>query len=90
MSNTYEYRQYMIFNCSELNTINFNEVLETSIDTIRKSLNQSKTFVKWEGETIPTSIQSLTTKQGAYTHDEILSILATSEWSDPIIPISEI
>ena len=42
-------KEYMIFNVSELSDINFNEVLETSIDTVRKSVNGTKTFVKWEG-----------------------------------------
>ena len=36
MSDPYVNREFMIFNCSELNTINFNEVLETSEDTVRK------------------------------------------------------
>jgi len=77
----YTDRNFMIFNVSELNDIDFNEVLETSADTIRKSVNQSKTFVKWEGN-IPTCLNNLTTKEGPYTYDEILVILATSEWTD--------
>ena len=83
----YENREYMIFNVSELPNINFNEVLETSIDTVRKSVSGTKTFVKWEGTTIPTTVQSLTTKEGPYTHTEILTILATSEWTDNSQPI---
>jgi hypothetical protein len=79
----YENREFMIFNVSELDTINFNEVLETSIDTVRKSVDETKTFVKWEGATVPPSIEALTTKQGPYTYTEILSILSTSEWNAP-------
>lgn len=82
---TYEHRQFMIFNVSELPLINFNEVLETSVDTVRKSVDGTKTFVKWDGDTIPTSVDSLTTKEGPYTYDEILSMLSTEEWSSPII-----
>ena len=77
----YTDRNFMIFNVSELNDIDFNQVLETSADTIRKSVNQSKTFVKWEGN-IPTCVNNLTTKEGPYTYNEILVILATSEWMD--------
>jgi hypothetical protein len=73
----------MIFDVSELGTINFNEVLETSIDTVRKSIDGTKTFVKWDGATIPPSVEALTTKQGPYTYTEILSILSTSEWNAP-------
>jgi hypothetical protein len=71
----------MIFNISELGSVNFNEVLETSQDTIRKSVDETKTFVKWDGETTPTSVDSLTTKEGPYNYEEILTILATPEWT---------
>jgi len=79
----YENREFMIFNVSELNQIDFNQVLETSADTVRKSVDETKTFVKWDGNTIPSSIQSLTTKEGPYTYTEILVILAGPEWTDP-------
>jgi hypothetical protein len=80
----YNNREFMIFNVSELPNINFDEVLETSIDTVRKSVNQTKTIVKWDGSTIPSSVQSLQTKEGPYTYDEILVILSTPEWTEPI------
>jgi hypothetical protein len=73
----------MIFNVSELDTIDFNEVLETSAETVRKSVDETKTFVKWDGVTIPPSVEALTTKEGPYTYTEILNILATPEWTDP-------
>ena len=78
----YPNREFMIFNVSELPQINFTQVQETSIDTVRKSVDQTKTFVKWDGE-IPSSVSSLTTKEGPYTYDEILVILSTEEWTDP-------
>ena len=81
----YEDREFMIFNVSELNTIDFTQVEETSINTVRKSVDGDKTFVKWDG-TIPDCVNNLTTKEGPYTYEEILSILATSEWTDPNLP----
>jgi hypothetical protein len=78
----YDNRKFMIFNVSELNQIDFNAVLETSSETVRKSVNGVKTFVKWEG-TIPTCVSNLTTKEGPYTYDEILVILSSTEWTDP-------
>ena len=47
----------------------------------RKSVDETKTFVKWEGDPTPASVDSLTTKEGPYTYNEILTILATPEWS---------
>jgi hypothetical protein len=79
----YNNREFMIFSVTELPNIDFNEVKETSIDTVRKSINGTKTFVKWDGEIIPSSVESLTTKEGPYTYDEIIVILSTEEWTNP-------
>jgi hypothetical protein len=78
----YDFRKFMIFAVSELDQIDFTQVCETSIDTVRKSVDGTKTFVKWDGET-PECVINLTTKEGPYTYEEILAILATSEWTDP-------
>lgn len=80
----YDDRKFMIFNVLELNKIDFTQVLETSLDTIRKSVDETKTFVKWDG-VIPECVNNLTTKEGPYTYDEILTILSTTEWTDPNI-----
>ena len=81
----YENRKFMIFNVSELELIDFTQVCETSIDTVRKSVDGDKTFVKWDTEGIPSSVDSLTTKECPYTYEEILNILSTSEWTDVTI-----
>lgn len=73
-------RTYLIFNVSEINLIDFSQVLETSADTLRRSLDGQKTFVKWDGES-PSFIDSLTTKEGTYSNSEILDILSGSEWT---------
>jgi len=79
----YENRQYLIFPVTELANINFDEVLETSAETVRKSVDSAKTFVKWENE-MPASVVSLTQDiEGPYTHEEILTILSTEEWNQP-------
>ena len=80
----YENRKFMIFNVSELSQIDFTQVCETSIDTVRKSIDQTKTFVKWESLEIPLSVDSLTTKEGPYTYDEIIIILNGPEWTQDI------
>ena len=80
---SYENRQYVIFNVSELPLVNFAQVLESSPETVRRSLDNTKTFVKFTSP--PTFLDQLTSKQGLYTHEEILAILATPEWTDPNI-----
>ena len=82
----YDNREFMIFNVSELDQIDFTKVLETSVDTVRKSVDETKTFVKWDGA-MPECVTNLTTKEGPYTYEEILVILATPEWTDPNPPM---
>lgn len=80
LSENYENREFMIFAVSEVPLIDFNQVYETSIDTMRKSIDGTKTFVKWEGQT-PSSVLSLTTKEGPYTYQEIINILNGPDWA---------
>ena len=80
----FESRQYVIFDVSELDQIDFNQVLETSAETVRKSADGTKTFVKWDGE-VPSCVTNLTTKGDYLTHSEVIAIMATEEWTVPMI-----
>ncbi len=80
------FRTFVIFDVSEIGAIDFTQVLETSADTLRLSVDGTKTFVKWEGETVPSCVESLTTKSSYYTYEEMLAILRTSEWTVPLTP----
>ena len=77
----YPTRKFMIFNISELSNIDFTQVLETSIDTVRRSVDGTLTFVKWDGA-IPSSVAALTTAEGPYTYEEIVTTLATDVWTN--------
>lgn len=79
---SYDNRKYVVFSVSELDSVDFGQVLETSKDTVRKSLDNSLTFVKYEGS-MPSSISSLTTKSQEYTYSEFLTLLDGSTWTDP-------
>lgn len=78
---SYENRNYLIFNVSELSQIDFTQILQTSPDTVRKSLDGTKTLIKWDGDE-PTCVATITTKEGPYTYDEILEILSGPEWTN--------
>jgi hypothetical protein len=80
----YEQRNFAIFSTTELNQINFDEVLETSANTVRTSVNGTKTFVKWDGETPPPSVEALNTIEGYYTYTEMLDILSGEEWTETL------
>ena len=79
----YPDRRFVIFNVTELNKIDFTQVYETDADTVRRSVDGTKTFVKYDMP-MPSSVASLTTKSQEYTYNEILTILSTPEWVDPM------
>jgi len=71
-------KKYVILDASDVPSIDFSEVMETSADTLRYSLDGSQTFVKFEGTT-PDFLAGKT----QYSHSEMLTILAGPEWTDP-------
>ena len=81
MHSPFDNRYFMIFDVSELGSVDFNQVLETSSETVRLNISGSQTFVKWDGEITPSSINALTTKEGPYTYTQILNILTGSAWT---------
>jgi hypothetical protein len=70
-------RTYCIIDASDVSSVDFDQVAETSADTLRYSLDGTKTFVKYEGDT-----PSFLTGKPQYTNEEILVILAGDEWTD--------
>ena len=73
-------KKYVIIDSDEVSSVDFSQVFETSAQTLRYNIDPAgtKTFVKFEGST-PDFLDGKT----QYTHSEILTILATDEWTDP-------
>ena len=69
-------RQYVIITADEVSSVDFDQVLETSADTLKYNIAGTKTFVKFEGDT-PSFLAGKT----ANTHSEMLAILAGEEWT---------
>jgi hypothetical protein len=74
-------RNYVIIDASEVSSVDFNQVLETSPSTLRYNLAGTQTFVKFDGDT-PSFLEGKT----ALDHSEMLAVLSTEDWSsdDPI------
>ena len=64
---------YVIINASEVSSIDFSKIKETSSDTLRYSNDTSKTFVRFIGET-----PSFLDDKPQYNHEEILTFLRDS------------
>jgi hypothetical protein len=105
----YETRKYLVIPSSIVDDINFSQVHETSKDTLRYSVDGTKTFVKYDlviqeedvvhnslnmetGETITTTVSAgIYGRPSIYdesytecTHEQILELLSTDEWTKKI------
>ena len=73
---------YSIIKIEDLDLIDFNEVFQTSEETIRKSLDEEKFVIKYNivpsfianGEVVPLEV---------LTHSQCFALMQTSEWSQP-------
>ena len=69
---------YVFLDADEVSIIDFDQVLEDSLDTLRYSLDGTKTFVNYAGQQ-PSSLLGRT----EYTHAETLAITRGPDWDDP-------
>jgi|TARA_B100000519_G_C13911233_1_gene282239 hypothetical protein len=66
----YNNYKYVIIDDSEVSSLDFSKIIETSSDTLRYNNDNSKTFVRFAGET-PSFLEGKT----QYTHEQILNYL---------------
>ena len=74
----YSNRKWVIVNVSSITDEMIDSASQTSMDTLRKTLDGSKAILKWDGDT-PSCFDGMTT----YTHSEILTELRKSTWTAP-------
>jgi len=73
----YSNRKWVIVNVSDITGEMINDAIQSSIDTLRKTLDGNKAILKWDGDT-PSCFDGLTT----YSHSEIRTELAKSDWTE--------
>ena len=106
---TFPNRRWLVIPTSITGSIDFNTIHENSLESLRLSVDGSKTFIKYEiNEVLEDQVHTYrnmetqeeethTTLAGVYgrpqiysqeypeyTHEEILALLATQEWSKPM------
>ena len=69
-------RKYVIISKDDVSSIDFDQVFETSANTLRYSIDDAQTFVKFKGDT-PSFLDGKT----QYSHSEMLTILSGSDWT---------
>lgn len=76
----YSNRKWVIVTLADYTEIQLDEMIasaiQSSITTLRKTNDGTKATLKWDGDT-PSCFDGMTT----YTHSEILTELAKSEWT---------
>lgn len=77
-------RTYAIINLSDIGLIDFAQVGESAVNTVRKSLDDTQFVIKWAEGYIPTFIMDGTVVPvQEYDHHDILELMSTTSWSDP-------
>ena len=75
-------RTYATINLTDVGLIDFSQIGETSVSTIRKSLDDTQFVIKWEDGFTPTFITDGTVVPiETYDHHAILELMATPEWT---------
>tara|TARA_R100000808_G_scaffold24917_1_gene59346 strand:- start:263 stop:496 length:234 start_codon:yes stop_codon:yes gene_type:complete len=73
----FEDRKWVIVNVSDITDEMIENAMQTSVDTLRKTLDGSKALLKWEGNT-PSCFDDM----DIYNHSEILAELSGSDWTE--------
>ena len=75
---SFENRRWVIVNVSAITDDMIASAIQTSMNTLRKTLDNSKAILKWDGDT-PSVFDGMAT----FSHSEILTELAKSAWTAP-------
>jgi len=77
----YDNRKWVIITISDYTDDQLQDLvanaIQTSVSTLRKSVDGTKAVLKWDGDT-PEVFDGMTT----YSHSEILTTLATDVWTE--------
>ena len=73
----YSNRRWVIVNVSDITDEMIDNAIQSGMKSLRKSLDDSKAILKWDGDT-PSCFDGITT----YNHSEILTELAGSDWTE--------
>tara|TARA_R100000152_G_C6766849_1_gene191930 strand:- start:274 stop:507 length:234 start_codon:yes stop_codon:yes gene_type:complete len=73
----FENRKWVIVSVSDITDEMISSAIQSSMNTLRKTLDGTQAILKWDGNT-PTCFDGMTT----YNHSEILAELAKSTWTE--------
>jgi hypothetical protein len=79
----HNHKTYAVINITDLELIDFTQIVETSASTIRKSVDKTQFVIKWIEGYAPIFITDGTViPVGTYDHHAIIELMATPFWSE--------
>lgn len=80
----YSNRTYAFVNTSDIGSVDFSQVMETSADTVRKSIDESQFILKWYTAEWPSFIAPSGSVSAVWqgSHTDCLTQLTSSFWTD--------
>jgi hypothetical protein len=80
----YSNRTYAFVNTSDIGSVDFSQVMETSATTVRKSIDESQFILKWYTAEWPSFIAPSGSVTPAWqgSHADCLTQLTSSFWTD--------
>ena len=84
----YSDRTYSTVLTSGIGSVDFSQVMETSADTVRKSVDETEFVLKWNTANWPSFVApsgSMTTTWSG-SHADCLTLMATEAWSSGSTP----
>jgi hypothetical protein len=79
----FENRRWLVIPTSIIDTINFNEVHESNIASLRKSVDESKTFVKYEINVIEEAYTE--THKDPNTNEDVVHVVEAGTYGRPSV-----
>ena len=78
----YTDRTYSTALTTDLGNVDFSQVMETSANTVRKSIDETQFVLKWYKDHIPTFISDDSVElTWSGSHANCLTLMATEAWS---------
>lgn len=73
-------RKYVVIDVSDVGSVDFSQVLDTSSETLRKNSDSTQTFIKYDGSQ-PSSITAISSRSQEYTYDQFKTLLLGVDWT---------
>lgn len=73
--------KYLIINSEDIERVVFSQVQDTSQETVRKSIDGTKSIIEWVGPD-PQFLDNIDIKDGPFSLDQILLIISSDFWLD--------